>query len=695
MTDDTDVGSDVDPDSAAGRRIGVDVGGTFTDVVTLSTGELAVGKTPSTPAAPEEGVVTGVEKVSDREGFAPETVTYFGHGTTVATNAVLEGEWAETALVTTAGFRDALEIGRQNRPDIYDFRAEKPTPIVERDRRFEAKERVDERGRVLDPLSTEEARALAERVARTGVDSVAVCLLFSFENDDHERQLVDAFRAVDPDLSVSASSVVLPEIREYERTLSTALNAALLPVINAYIGALDRKIRDLGVTTDLRVMGSNGGIMAADAARERPVDTLLSGPAAGVRGATYVAGLAGISDLVTMDMGGTSCDVSLVEAGDPVVSTDVEVGAYPVGVPMVDVHTVGAGGGSIAYLDAGDALRVGPRSAGADPGPVCYGRGGEDPTITDAHLLLGRLSPEQFLSGELDVEVDDVRRAVETRVAAPLDRSVEGAAQGILDVANANMERALRVVSVERGYDPREFALVAFGGAGPLHAPVLAEALDVPRVLVPRTAGVLSALGLLVSDVVYDDGRSMVRRWTDVDHRDLVAAFADLRDRGRERLDGEGIDPDRRSYERTIDLRYVGQSFDLSIPVPDTLDAAAMNDLRERFHETHRRRYGHADPEEPLELVTLRLRARGHVDPPDLHVEDPGTTVEDAIIETRRVVFDGHGRDTRVYDRQRLPPEGGFDGPAVVEGPESTVAVPPGQSVRVDEYGNLVVEVAA
>jgi len=673
-------------------RVGVDIGGTFTDIVTVRDGAIAVSKTPSTPEHPDDGVVTGLRKVRDRDGLAFEGVRFLGHGTTVATNAVLEEEWAETALLTTEGFRDALEIGRQARPDIYDFQVEKPTPVVARDRRYGVPERVDERGDVLEPLDESAVRDVVREF--DGVESVAVSLLFAFENDDHERRVRDIVAEECDGVSVSLSSDVLPEIREYERTLVTALNAGLKPVIERYLGRLEERVAGLGVQTDLKIMQSNGGIITAGAARERPVKTLLSGPAAGVQGATYVAGLCDIEDLLTLDMGGTSCDVSLVEGGEPLVTTDVEVGDYPVSVPMIDVHTVGAGGGSIAWLDAGGALRVGPKSAGADPGPVCYGRGGERPTITDAQLLLGRLNPASFLSGELDVEVADVRAAIERDLADPLGTSVREAAQGVLDVANANMERALRVVSVERGYDPRRFALVAFGGAGPLHAPTLAEQLDIPRVVVPRTAGVLSALGLLISDILYDFSTSRVRSWADVSPAALTERFRDFETQGRERLREEALPGERMAFERRVDLRYVGQSFDLSVPVPDSaLTEGDMETVARRFHDRHERRYGHAYREEPIELVTVRLRARGVVDEPDLRPEPVGGTVEAAVTDTRRVVYDGRARETRIYDRDAIPTDATFEGPAVVEGRESTVVVHPDQRVRADEYGNLHVEV--
>ncbi|WP_409348457.1 hydantoinase/oxoprolinase family protein [Natronorarus salvus] len=677
-----------------GTRLGVDVGGTFTDVVSVRDGELHVVKTASTKGSPDEGVLDGLEENREIADYDYPEVEFFAHGTTVTTNAVLERNWAETALVTTDGFRDVLEIGRQARPDIYDFEATKPEPVVPRDRRFEVRERLDGRGNVRTPLSTDDVQEVAADLAAANVDSVAVSLLFAFENADHERQIRDVLES-EIDASVSLSSEVLPEMREYERTLATSLNAALKPVMDSYIGRLEDAIRERGIPAPLRIMQSNGGTIDADWARTRPVNTLLSGPAAGVQGAAHVASLRGDSDVITMDMGGTSCDISLVQNGEPIISTELEVGDYPVRVPMISIHTIGAGGGSIAWVDAGNALRVGPRSAGADPGPVCYGRGGEEPTVTDAHLLLGRLEPDRFLSDELDADIDRVEAAVEEHVANPLGLSTTAAAQGILDVANSNMERALRVVSVERGHDPRDFGLVAFGGAGPLHATALARELDIPRVFVPRTAGVLSALGLLVTDILHDFSTSMVRRFDDVDPADIEAAFESFEGEGRDRLTG-AVSEDQMVLERSLDLRYVGQSFELTVPTPDgRMDAEALATIRERFHDAHEQRYGHSSKDEPVELVTVRLRARGVVDAPTLSPATTEGAPTDAIREERTVVFGGDPHNTRIYERSNLPAGGSFEGPAIVEGSESTVVIRPDQHVSVDEFGTIVVEVSS
>jgi N-methylhydantoinase A len=661
-------------------RLGVDIGGTFTDLVTIADGSVRVEKVASTPDAPERAVANGLETIAD--AAPPADIGFFAHGTTVATNAVLEGEFAETALVTNEGFRDALEIGRQNRPDIYDLHGTKPDSVVPRHRRYGVPGRLDARGEELQALDEDAVRELA---ADIDADSVAVSLLFAFENSTHEERVADILREAGVE-SVSLSSTVLPEIREYERTLATSLNAALRPVMDRYLGRLESELDDLGVTAPLRVMGSSGGIVDGETARTRPVETLLSGPAAGVRGAAHVAGRLGHENLLTMDMGGTSCDVSLVEGGDPVVTRDVEVGPYPVAVPMVDVHTVGSGGGSLAWLDEGGALRVGPNSAGADPGPVCYGRGGTDPTVTDAHCVLGRIDPGAFL-GDVGGAVAAADSAFE-RLGDRLGVGRREAAAGVIEVANANLARALRVVSVERGYDPREFALVAFGGAGPLHATAVAADVGVPEVLVPRAAGVLSALGLLVSDLTYDDSATRIRPWDDLDAETLESTLREFERVGTERVpDGLPVE-----HERYLDVRYVGQSFDLRVPAPDDIDAAALDTVAARFHERHEARYGHAARGEPLELVTVRVRTRGVVDPPDIDPPTDAGTADDAVRETRTVRFDGD-RETPVYDRGELPTETELEGPAIVEGAESTVVVRPADFLTVERDGTLRLEV--
>ena len=674
-------------------RIGVDIGGTFTDVVTIVDGTIRVHKTASTPETPARAVETGLAELVTDRGLALADVGVFAHGTTVATNAVLEERWAETALVTTSGFRDVLAIGRQDRPALYDLQAEQAPPVVPRHRRYEIAERLDERGAVREPLEDAAIDAIVEELASADVDSVAISLLFAYENEQHERRLADRIRAADLDVAVSRSSAVLPEIREYERTLTTALNAALVPVMDEYLGALETRLAEQGVPVAPAIMQSNGGLIDVDRARRRPVDTLLSGPAAGVQGARHVAGLAGREDLITMDMGGTSCDVSLIEGGEPAVATDLSVGPYPVGVPMVDIHTIGAGGGSVAWVDDGGALRVGPRSAGARPGPICYGRGGTEPTITDAQLLLGRLAPDTVSTGGAAVAREPVASILERELATPLGLSVEEAAEGVLTVANASMERALREVSVERGHDPRAYGLVAFGGAGPLHAGALADRLGIPELLVPWRAGALSALGLLLSDRLYEFSRSMVRPWQDVDPATLADTFEGFAAEGRAKLAADGLADHAVEIERSLELRYAGQSYELAVRVPKgSLEDAALATIRERFDAAHERRYGHADPTAPVEL-TLRARARGVVDPPDLRPADAEGTAADAHRGSRQVLVDGDRHETAVYDRESLPVGATVAGPAIVEGAGSTALVRPGQTATVDAHASLRVEV--
>ncbi|MFB6267514.1 MAG: hydantoinase/oxoprolinase family protein [Halodesulfurarchaeum sp.] len=684
-------------------RIGVDVGGTFTDVITVRPdGTIRSDKTPSTPAEPEEGVLDGLERAIDA-GVDGPTVEFLGHGTTVTTNAVLEGELPPTALVTTAGFRDVLEIGRQDRPALYDLSFERADPIVPRDRRFTVPERVGPDGEIISPLEDADARSVAEQIPDS-VEAVAISTLFSFREETHERRLEEAIARERPDVTVSRSAAVLPEFREYERTSTTAMNAALAPLIRSYLAGLQAGSEDLGIDQDWAVMQSNGGLMRGTAATERPVTTLLSGPAAGVKGAEYLAAAAGHEDVLTMDMGGTSTDVSLIEGGEPTHTTDWHIGDHPVRVPAVDIETIGAGGGSIAWIDEGGALRVGPRSAGADPGPAAYGRGGQRATVTDAHVVLGRLHPDYPLGGTLSVDVEAAEAAIERDVAEPLEQSLVESARGILAVARANMERALRVVTVERGRDPRRFALVAFGGAGPLHGPGLAAELSIPTVLVPRKSGVLSALGLLTSDLTHTFVTSMVTPVRDLSDEDLRSRFRSMIERGRDQLASEGIEGTHMSFEPGLDLRYVGQSYSLQVPLSTVPGPAAETgeipggiDLESAiaaFHRAHESRYGHADVDEPVELENLRLVARGEIPSVDLSFE-PGTTLDEAVQGQRNVVFESTEELATVYDHDRLPPGSSFDGPAIVHGSAATTVVPPDQSVAVDDRGTLDISTGA
>ena len=522
-----------------GYRLGVDVGGTFTDLALYDadTNRLEFAKTPSTPDNQAVGVAAGIAELARRYGVMPEQVDFFIHGTTVATNTLLERKGAVTALVVTAGFRDVLQIGRQERPSLYDWRIRRPEPLAPRRLRFEVAERVVHTGEVLTPLTGAEIDRVVARLAAADVDAIAVCLLHSYANPAHERALGEALRRSLPGVTVALSHEVLPEFKEYERMSTTAINAYVSPVMERYLRRLEHTISDAGLKSELYIMQSNGGTMGVETAIERPVHTIMSGPAAGVIGAAAIARQAGHANAISIDMGGTSFDVSLCYQGEVRQTQESEIERLPIRVPMVDVHTLGAGGGSIAWIDAGGALRVGPSSAGAVPGPACYGSGGTQATVTDANVVLGRLGESGLLGGAMPLDAALARMAVRERIADPLGIGVEEAAEGIVQVVNASMVKGIRVVSVSKGYDPREFCLVAFGGAGPLHASELAEEMDIPRVLVPVAPGVTSALGLLVADLRHDFARTVLRPGTDITPRELTYWF-ELMETAGARADG-------------------------------------------------------------------------------------------------------------------------------------------------------------
>ncbi|WP_435101997.1 hydantoinase/oxoprolinase family protein [Halarchaeum sp. P4] len=657
-------------------HVGVDVGGTFTDVALSTADGLVTAKVPST-ADQSVGVLEGIEAACERAGVDPRTIDAFTHAMTVSTNALLEGDGARAALVTTAGFRDVLELGRQDRPALYDLDAEKPDPLVPRRRRFEVDERATVEG-IENPVDEAEVRALADEIRATDAESVAVSLLHAYRHPENERTVAAVLRE-ELDVPVSASHEVLAEFREYERTATTAADAYVTPAIDAYLGRLEERAVERGVPTP-RVMQSNGGIAAAETVREHAVTTALSGPAAGVVGAAETAsGVAATDGLVTFDMGGTSSDVSLVRDGDAERTTDATIAGHPIGTPMVDVTTVGAGGGSVAWVDDGGALRVGPRSAGADPGPACYGQGGTEPTVTDANVVLGYIGADAALGGELELDVAAARDAL-ARLADEAD--LEGplaAARGVYRVANANMTRAIRRVTVERGHDPRRFGLVAFGGAGPMHAAALAADLDVDTVVVPRASGVLSAYGLLAADERHDAARTHRTALADADVAAVHAAYAEL----RESVLAETEAPDAARVDYFADCRYAGQSFEQTVPVAD-FDPETV---AERFHEAHERAHGYR-LEDPVEVVTLRASVTVERPRPATDYDAPG----DAVTGTREAHFGGDVHETTVYDRARLAPETTLAGPAVLEGRESTVVVPPAWSGTIQHDGTVVLE---
>ncbi len=657
---------------------GVDTGGTFTDIVLLQDGKLHVHKVLSTPDDPSRAILNGLTQL-DAMGELQVLV----HGSTVATNAVLERKGVPTGLITTAGFRDVLEIGRQTRPKLYDLRVRKVPPLVPRSERVEVIERLNERGEVLIALDEDSLSVALKTLQAAGVESIAISLLFSFANPVHEQLVAEAARATG--LYISASYQVLPEFREYERTSTVVLNAYVGPLIDRYLARLEQALPKASM---LRIMQSNGGSISSVTARHEAARTLLSGPAAGVVGAAFVARASGFTRIITLDIGGTSTDVALVD-GTMTETTNGKIGGHPTKLPMIDIHTVGAGGGSIAWFDLGGALRVGPASAGADPGPAAYGLGGNKATVTDAHVVLKRLIPEAFLGGSMYLDQEQAEQVV-ADIAQRLETTDEEAALGMIRIANANMEAAIRVISVERGCDPRDFTLVAFGGAGPLHACELAMALRIPRVLIPLAPGVLSALGMLIADTLKDYVRTVmvpVEKAQEI----VCSAIAELEEQGRNDLAQEGIASEEMIIEHYLDLRYIRQAYELTIPFEGDVARATQD-----FHIAHERRFGYSDLNERVEVVNVRLKARGLTTHPEL---EPQEVIQDAVAEPtmmRNVIFVGGDGPMNykvpVYERLALRPGMIIAGPAIITQYDTTTVVPPEWSMQVDMIGNLIIE---
>ncbi|MDQ3779460.1 MAG: hydantoinase/oxoprolinase family protein [Chloroflexota bacterium] len=675
-------------------RVGVDAGGTFTDVCLMNdAGDLTLFKLPSTPADPSEAIANGVGGVIAAAGVEPADVTYLGHGTTVATNALLEGRGAATGVITTRGFRDLLELGRQRRPDLYDLQTEKAPPLVRRALRLDVPERVLADGTVRDRLDLAATREAVRTLKAAGVDAIAVCFLYSYLRPEHEEAVAAIVAEEFPDAYLSLSHEVLAEFREYERLSTTVVNSTLGPVMSRYINRLRQRMADVGIGVTPFITQSNGGIISLDAAATTPVRTVLSGPAAGVVGAAVVTGGAGYDDLITFDMGGTSTDVALVEGGRCSVKQEQAVAGYPIRTPMLDITTVGAGGGSIAWIDSGGHLKVGPRSAGADPGPACYDRGGTEATVTDANVTLGILNRDALLGGKMPIDAAAADAAV-GQVAAALRLAREEVAQGILAIVTANMARAIRVISVERGYDPRDYALVAFGGAGPLHAARLARELEMPRVVVPPVPGLLCALGLLVADLRTDFSRTRIQAFMAESLPEINASLAELSDAAQDWFDQEKIVPERRRTRRLADLRYVGQNYELSIDLPEhDLGTDDLETVLTRFHVAHDQAYGYAAPDEPVQAVTLRLEATGIVPTPELRRPRAESVDAAPLVATRRIWLPEAGgwSEVPVIDRWRLPVGSRTDGPAVIEQMDATTLVLPGQRAEADRHGNLII----
>ncbi|HEV8583807.1 MAG TPA: hydantoinase/oxoprolinase family protein [Methylomirabilota bacterium] len=675
--------------------IALDVGGTFTDVTLVHepSGRIWITKTPTTPHDPSDGFIAGVDKALRLAGAQPASLRHVLHGTTTATNAILEGKGAATGLLTTAGFRYVLEIGRHDIPRRANmFAWVKPARPVPPERIFEIGGRVTVDGVELEPLDEPAVRAAARRLREDGVASIAVCFLHGYANAAHERRARALILEEHPACAVSLSSEVLPVFREFERSMGTVLNAYVQPIVGRYVARLAERLRARGVTAPLSVMKSNGGVVGAEVVRTQAIHTALSGPAAGVIGARRVGEAAGFDGLISVDVGGTSADVCLVRGGEAEITVEGRVGAWPLHVPMIDIHTIGAGGGSLARVTADGTLTVGPESAGAVPGPACYGAGGEEPTVTDAHLVLGRIPPH-LLGGEITLDVERARAAISERVARPLGLGLEAAAQGILDIVNNNMVGAIRLVSVERGYDPRDFALVPFGGAGPLHGPDLAALLAMRTVVVPRHPGVLSTFGLLGTEVRNDYARTTLQKPPDYDLEAVAAVYAELEAQATGWLAAEGVAPAGRRLTRLADLRYRHQGFEITVPWPAR--ALAVDALVERFHERHRRLYTYALPDAPVEIVTLRVAATGRVRRFTLAPLGRRRAARGRP-PRRRVFFAGTGwRDCPCVARETLGAGAVVRGPAIVEQLDATTVIPPGQRATVDRVGNLVLRAGA
>lgn len=680
----------------SGYDVGIDIGGTFSDLVCVphGGGEIVTAKVPSTPPAFIEGVLNALKKAK----VDPRDVRYFIHGSTIATNAIIERKGARTGLITTDGFRDVLEAARAERPDMYDLRWDPSPPLVSRPNRLGVRERVDYEGAVLEPLDEAGVRRAAELFEGRGIEAVAICFLNAFINPINEQRAKEIVRTILPEAYVCTSAEVFPEMREFERTSTTVVNAYLGPTLDGYLKDLRACVSGWGCRGDIMIVHSGGGMMSSDAARALPARTCNSGPAAGVIGGAYIGALAGFENVITLDMGGTSVDLSLVFRGQPLTQPGSKVEFnIPVRFPCLDLVSIGAGGGSIAWVDSAGTLRNGPHSAGSVPGPACYDKGGAEPTNTDANLVLGRIDPNNFLGGEIVLRKELAVRAIREKVAVGFGMAVEEAAEGILRLANANMINAIRLISVARGYDPRDFALVAFGGAGPLHAVELARELSIPRVVIPRFPGLTSAFGTLRVEIRHDFIQAVFQKESEFDPERLSRIYAGLEDKGRKTLRDEGLAGDQMHLARYADVKYFPQNKYMTMPVPDgPLGAREMRGIVEAYVERYQREFGYTIPTDiaEVEICNARLVASGSSRKAELSRTAPG-----AAPVRPRAARDGYFREaggfvkTPAFDKAALGPGAAIVGPAVVEQMDSTILIPPGASATVDGYLNVVIDV--
>lgn len=675
-------------------RIGVDTGGTFTDVALIEekTGKSFIAKVPSTPENPSIGVLNGVKEIAKNLNIDYKDLTFFIHGSTVATNALLERKGAKTALLTTKGFKDVLQIGRQIRPKLYDFRARKAEPFAPRNLRLELDERIDAQGNVIKSVIEDEVLTIVEVLKKEKVEALAISFINSFLNPVHEIQVKDLIQKHIPTLSITISYDVLPEIKEYERTSTVVANAYVLPKMKNYLGDLKNNLVEMEIPSSLYIMQSNGGIISTETAIQMPVRTTLSGPAGGVVGASIVANSTPYKNLITIDMGGTSLDTALIENGNPQFTTTSEIEGHPIRVPMIEMHTIGSGGGSIAWIDSGGALRVGPHSAGAFPGPVCYGRGGTEVTVSDANLILGRLNPNSILGGKMKMDLDSARKIMDEKIAKPLGITVEEAAEGILKVVNANMVRGIKVISVEKGHDARHFSLMAFGGAGPLHAVDIAKELGCKEVIIPSNPGITCAFGMLMADVRHDYVKSILSKLSDVGVENINQVLAPLFEIAYSDLAKEGFEKDRTEMKVSFDLRYSNQAYEINVGLNGlVIDEHSIKNVIEDFHNAHEKIYGFNRRGEDLDLINIRLIGLGKINRLTTSNVKEHSDLTNLEYSTRPVYFDGAFVETKVYERLDMSTETKIIGPAIIEQLDTTIIIHPLQEASVDSYGNLIV----
>ncbi|MEK5067840.1 hydantoinase/oxoprolinase family protein [Sporosarcina sp. FSL K6-1508] len=661
-------------------RLGVDIGGTFTDLVVYDQKEKVfhTHKTLTTPHNLAEGVMQCINQyVKDFN-----EIEYFVHGTTSGLNAFLERKGARVALLTTEGFRDVYEIGRANRTEMYNIQYSKPAPLLDRENTYEIKERMSYQGEVQTPIESVNINGVINELKKGKYDAVAVCFLHSYKNPKHEQEIRDAIEK-ELDIPVSLSSEIAREWREYERVSTTIINAYIAPIVKKYLNILEQQMVENGFDKDIYIMQSNGGVMTSKVAKQLPLQTLMSGPVGGTIGGVNLTRLTGEKNLICVDMGGTSFDVSITIDGEPDVTAETIMEGFPILSPMVNIHTVGAGGGSLAYLEGG-GLRVGPKSAGSNPGPACYGNGGNQPTVTDANVVLGRIDPNNFLGGDLKLDKEAAYQAVKS-VADQINLSVEETAEGICDIANAKMADAIRNLTVKRGIDPREFTIVAFGGAGPMHAVLIADLLDVKKVLVPNVSGTFSAWGMLQTDIRFDTVRNYVSLLSNVKKNEMQSLYNEMQEECISMLNQQHISTDQIRFQKSVDIRYVGQEYTVNI-VNESDDLAK---LEEQFHESHFDIYGHNNPNGGTEIVNIRTTALGDLE--KIEIKKDNTSSEEFILadHTREIVWNGVEKTTGVYSTHDLKPGNHFIGPAVIEDKNSTIVIPPKFSISIDENRNI------